>query len=119
MHGIFYNSRDDEIVVPVALGGAVLTLPGGASGGDPPLRVVQGPSTEIVQPDTLYVDVAHEEMSSCGDALRELGIGQLVGEDERAGHPAGQECAEHRRAGLRRREHDRRKRRRAEEDNRG
>jgi DNA-binding beta-propeller fold protein YncE len=62
MHGIFYNSRDDEIVVPVALGGAVLTLPGGASGGDPPLRVVQGPSTEIVQPDTLYVDVAHEEM---------------------------------------------------------
>src|ERR1700730_628685 len=62
MHGIFYNSRDDEIVVPVALGGAVLTLPGGASGGDPPLRVVQGPSTQILQPDTLSVDVAHEEM---------------------------------------------------------
>jgi len=62
MHGIFYNRRDDEIVVPVALGGAVLTLPGGASGGDPPLRVIQGPKTEIVQPDTLYVDVAHDEM---------------------------------------------------------
>jgi DNA-binding beta-propeller fold protein YncE len=62
MHGIFYNTRDDEIVVPVALGGAVLTLPGGASGGDPPLRVIQGPKTEIVQPDTLYVDVAHDEM---------------------------------------------------------
>src|SRR5260370_7280182 len=62
MHGIFYNRRDDEIVVPVALGGAVLTLPGGPSGGDPPLRVIQGPKTEIVQPDTLYLDVAHDEM---------------------------------------------------------
>jgi hypothetical protein len=62
MHGIFYNARDDEIVVPVALGGAVLTLPGGADGGDPPLRVIQGPNTGIVEPDTLYVDVAHEEI---------------------------------------------------------
>jgi DNA-binding beta-propeller fold protein YncE len=62
MHGIFYNTRDDEIVVPVALGGAVLTLAGGASGGDPPLRILQGRKTEIVQPDTLYVDVAHDEM---------------------------------------------------------
>ena len=62
MHGIFYNQRDDEIVVPVALGGAVLTLAGGATGGDPPLRVIQGPRTQIVQPDTLYVDVAHDEV---------------------------------------------------------
>ena len=62
MHGIFYNARDDEIVVPVALGGAVLTLPGGATGGAPPLRVIQGPATHIVQPDTLYVDVPHDEL---------------------------------------------------------
>jgi len=62
MHGIFYNPKHDEIVVPVALGGAVLTLPGGANGGDPPLRVLQGPKTGLVQPDTLYVDVAHDEM---------------------------------------------------------
>jgi hypothetical protein len=62
MHGIFYNPKHDEIVVPVALGGAVLTLPGGANGGEPPLRVLQGPKTGLVQPDTLYVDVAHDEM---------------------------------------------------------
>ena len=62
MHGIFYDARHDEIVVPVALGGAVLTLPGGADGGTPPIRVLQGPKTGIVQPDTLYVDVAHDEM---------------------------------------------------------
>ena len=40
MHGIFYDPQHDEIVVPVALGGAVLTLPGGANGGDPPTRVL-------------------------------------------------------------------------------
>jgi hypothetical protein len=62
MHGIFYDPKHDEIVVPVALGGAVLTLPGGADGGAPPLRVLQGPATGLVQPDTLYVDVAHDEM---------------------------------------------------------
>src|SRR5262245_12309587 len=62
MHGIFYDPRHDEIVVPVALGGAVLTLPGGATGGEPPLRILQGPKTGLVQPDTLYVDVEHDEM---------------------------------------------------------
>ncbi|PYR60979.1 MAG: hypothetical protein DMF91_10920 [Acidobacteria bacterium] len=62
MHGIFYDPKHDEIVVPVALGGAVLTLPGGATGGDAPIRVLQGPKTGLVQPDTLYVDVEHDEM---------------------------------------------------------
>jgi hypothetical protein len=62
MHGLFYDPKHDEIVVPVALGGAVLTLPGGANGGDAPTRVLQGPKTELVQPDTLYVDVEHDEM---------------------------------------------------------
>jgi len=62
MHGIFYDPVHDEIVVPVALGGAVLTLPGGATGGDPPLRIIQGPKTGLGQPDTLYVDLAHDEI---------------------------------------------------------
>ena len=62
MHGIFYDPKHDEIVVPVALGGAVLALPGGANGGDAPLRVLQGPNTGLVQPDTLYVDLEHDEM---------------------------------------------------------
>lgn len=62
MHGLFYDPTHDEIVVPVALGGAVLTLPGDANGGQPPIRVLQGAKTGLVQPDTLYVDVAHDEM---------------------------------------------------------
>ena len=36
MHGIFYDHVHDEIVVPVALGGAILTLPGDAAGDAPP-----------------------------------------------------------------------------------
>jgi DNA-binding beta-propeller fold protein YncE len=62
MHGLFYDPRHDEIVVPVALGGAVLALRGGASGGDAPLRVLQGPHTGLVQPDTLNVDLEHDEL---------------------------------------------------------
>jgi hypothetical protein len=62
MHGIFYDEIHDEIVVPVALGGAVLTLPGDAAGDAPPKRVLQGPKTGIVQPDTIYVDLKHDEL---------------------------------------------------------
>lgn len=68
MHGIFYDPKHDEIVVPVALGGAILTLAGGANGGDAPLRVIQGQKTGIVQPDTVYVDLVHDEiMVESGD----------------------------------------------------
>jgi hypothetical protein len=62
MHGIFYDDVHDEIVVPVALGGAILTLPGDAAGDAPPKRVLQGPRTGIVQPDTVFVDLKHDEM---------------------------------------------------------
>ncbi len=62
MHGIFYDDIHDEIVVPVALGGAILTLPGDAAGDAPPKRVLQGPKTGISQPDTLYVDLVHDEL---------------------------------------------------------
>jgi DNA-binding beta-propeller fold protein YncE len=62
MHGIFYDPIHDEIVVPVALGGAILTLPGDAAGDAPPKRVLQGPRTGIVQPDTLFVDLENDEL---------------------------------------------------------
>lgn len=68
MHGIFYDPIHDEIVVPVALSGAILTLRGGANGGDAPIRVIQGSKTGLVQPDTLYVDLEHDEiMAESGD----------------------------------------------------
>lgn len=62
MHGIFYDPVHDEIMVPVALGGAVLTFRGGADGSEAPIRVLQGPKTGLVQPDTLYVDLEHDEL---------------------------------------------------------
>jgi hypothetical protein len=62
MHGLFYDPVHDEIVVPVALGGAVLTLRGGATGGEAPIRLLQGPRTGLVQPDTLWVDIEHDEL---------------------------------------------------------
>lgn len=62
MHGLFYDPMHDEIVVPVALAGAVLVFGGGANGGDAPIRVLQGPKTRINRPDTLYVDLEHDEL---------------------------------------------------------
>jgi len=62
MHGLQYDAVHDEMVVPVALAGAVLTLRGGANGSEPPLRVLQGPRTRIMRPDTLYLDVKHDEL---------------------------------------------------------
>src|SRR5215212_5259799 len=62
MHGIVYDPIHDEIVVPVALGGAVLTLPGDAAGDAPPKRILQGPKTGIVQPDTVFVDLVNDEL---------------------------------------------------------
>lgn len=62
MHGIVYNERRDELVVPVALAGAILTFRGDVNGSDAPIRVIQGPKTRIMRPDTLYVDQVHEEI---------------------------------------------------------
>ena len=47
MHGFSYNARRDEIVVMSPLAQAVLIFRGGASGEEPPVRVIQGPRTQI------------------------------------------------------------------------
>lgn len=64
MHGIAYNEKHDEIVVPVALAGGILTFKGDAKGSDAPIRVIQGPKTRILGPDTLYMDAVHDEIVS-------------------------------------------------------
>ena len=62
MHGIYYDAVHDEMVLPVALAGAILTFRGGAEGAEAPIRVLQGPRTQIMRPDTVYVDVKNDEL---------------------------------------------------------
>jgi DNA-binding beta-propeller fold protein YncE len=62
MHGIAYNARHDEIVVPVALADAILTFRGGATGSEAPIRVIQGPKTRMIRPHTVAVDEANNEI---------------------------------------------------------
>jgi hypothetical protein len=56
MHGLAYDHINDEIIVPVALSGAILVFRGGATGDEPPVRVIQGLKTELVRPQTANVD---------------------------------------------------------------
>jgi DNA-binding beta-propeller fold protein YncE len=62
MHGMFYDRVNDEMVVPVALAGAVLVFRGAATGSEEPIRTLQGPHTRILRPDTLSVDLEHNEL---------------------------------------------------------
>jgi hypothetical protein len=62
MHGISYDAMHDEIIVPVALAGAVLVFRGGASGAEPPIRTIQGPHTQLDRPHTVAVDPQHGEI---------------------------------------------------------
>ncbi|HEX2714341.1 MAG TPA: hypothetical protein VHM88_19280 [Candidatus Acidoferrales bacterium] len=71
MHGIAYDPLHDEIIVPVHLAGAVLVFRGGAKGEEAPVRVIQGPHTGILRPETTCVDLQHGEIM----------VGQDVGQD--------------------------------------
>src|SRR6185503_14439199 len=62
MHAISYDSVKDEIVVPQEIGQAILTFRGGADGEEPPLRVIQGPLTQMHQPDVMVVDDQNGEI---------------------------------------------------------
>src|SRR3990172_9830856 len=62
MHGITYDAIRDEIVVPQAFSQAILTFRGGANGEEAPLRVIQGPLTQLVAPDRLALDPVHNEI---------------------------------------------------------
>jgi len=62
MHGIAYDAVHDEIIVPVHLAGAVLVFRGDAKGEEGPIRMIQGPRTQILRPETVTVDVPHGEI---------------------------------------------------------
>jgi DNA-binding beta-propeller fold protein YncE len=62
VHGIKYNEIHDEIVVNSNIGQAVLTYRGGAEGDEAPIRVIQGPSTQLVDPVSVAIDQVHDEI---------------------------------------------------------
>ncbi|HXH06530.1 MAG TPA: hypothetical protein VNI83_08060 [Vicinamibacterales bacterium] len=62
MHGLAYDPVHDEIIVPVALSGAILVFRGGAEGNEPPIRVIQGADTGLIRPHTANVDPVSGEI---------------------------------------------------------
>ena len=70
MHGLAYDEVNDEIIVPVALSGAVLVLRGDAKGETPPIRVIQGTRSRLVRPQTIAVDPVNDEIYTADPAMR-------------------------------------------------
>ncbi|HJZ67978.1 MAG TPA: hypothetical protein VKF81_07650 [Blastocatellia bacterium] len=62
VHGIAYDAVHDEIIVPNALADAVLVFRGSANGAEPPIRVIQGPCTQLVTPHSVSLDLDHNEL---------------------------------------------------------
>lgn len=64
MHALAYDEIHDEIVAPQPHSHAVLTFRGGASGEEPPIRVIQGPLTllGISETDQLAIDPINNEI---------------------------------------------------------
>jgi DNA-binding beta-propeller fold protein YncE len=62
MHDIRYNEVNDEIIVPNPFANAILIFRGGADGQEAPIRVIQGPKTELDGPDRMDVDTVHREI---------------------------------------------------------
>ncbi len=67
MHGIAYDEVADRIIVPAQFSQAILSFRGDASGEEPPIRVIQGPRTQIRQADRVAVDPIRKEIF-VGDA---------------------------------------------------
>ncbi len=74
MHGLAYDDLHDELIVPVALSGAVLVFRGGATGDEPPLRIIQGSKTGMIRPQTVEVDPVHGEIIAGDSSSRAIVI---------------------------------------------
>lgn len=57
-----YDPVRDEIVVPQFYAQAILTFRGAANGDEAPIRIINGPSTQITNPARLALDPVHNEI---------------------------------------------------------
>ena len=62
MHAIAYDAVHDEFAVPQMYAQGIMTFRGGASGEEAPIRVIQGPHTQLLSPMRLEVDPVHNEI---------------------------------------------------------
>jgi DNA-binding beta-propeller fold protein YncE len=62
VHGMAYNPARDEIIVPNPLADAILIFRAGASGDEAPLRIIQGPCTQLVTPHAVSFDPVNQEI---------------------------------------------------------
>src|SRR6058998_475597 len=70
MHGLAYDAVNDEIIIPVALSGALLVFHGDAKGETAPIRTIQGTRTHLVRPQTVAVDPVHNEILTADPSMR-------------------------------------------------
>jgi hypothetical protein len=61
-HGAAYDDVRDEFLIPNMYGQAVMFFRGDASGDVAPIRIIQGPKTQLKNPDHLAFDSAHNEV---------------------------------------------------------
>ena len=58
-----YDPANDEILMANPFSQAILVFKGGANGDEPPIRVLQGPKTQMMHPDYgIAVDAIHNEL---------------------------------------------------------
>jgi DNA-binding beta-propeller fold protein YncE len=62
VHSLQYDAIHDEFIVNQNIAQAVLTFRGAADGEEPPVRVIQGPSTMMRDPEKVVVDAVHDEL---------------------------------------------------------
>jgi hypothetical protein len=62
MHGVAYDAIHDEFTVPQQFGQAILTYRGAATGEARPIRIIQGPHSQLDAPEHLDVDPVHNEI---------------------------------------------------------
>ncbi|MSO21385.1 MAG: hypothetical protein EXQ56_13185 [Acidobacteria bacterium] len=62
MHDIRYSPKRDEMYVANPFGQAVLTFRAAAAGDEKPIRIIQGPKTELGGIDTMEIDDLHDEL---------------------------------------------------------
>ena len=62
MHDIRYDAIHDEIFLGNPFAQAILVFRGGASGEEAPIRIIQGPSTQLQVPDHIEIDPVNNEI---------------------------------------------------------